>query len=146
MPYKDLEQRKAFHRIYNNEWNKQDRLKNPAKYRQKYIKEKESNPSRRLLLSTRQSATLKKLDHNISEEDLPCPEYCPYLNIKIDYSAGNGKTLLKPSVDRIDSTKGYIKGNVEVISSLANTMKNRATPEQLLSFAKEIFKRYDGYN
>lgn len=42
----------------------------------------------------------------------------------------------------IDPTKGYIKGNVEVMSSLANTMKSKATPEQLLHFAQEILKRY----
>lgn len=143
MPYKDPETRKAFHRIYNNDWLKQDKIKHPEKYKQKYIKEKEANPSKRLFYSTKQSAKIKGLEHTIEESDLICPVYCPYLHIVIDYSAGNGKTLLKPSVDRIDPTKGYIKGNVEVISSLANTMKNNATPTQLVAFATEILKRYD---
>jgi len=58
-------------------------------------------------------------------------------------SHGKGRLPNSPSLDRIDPTKGYIKGNVEVISNLANTMKQNATPEELLAFAREVIKRYE---
>lgn len=43
-----------------------------------------------------------------------------------------------PSIDRKDSSKGYIKGNVWVISSIANRMKWNATKEQLLTFCQGV--------
>lgn len=130
-------------REYNRVWMKEDRLKNPEKYKRIEVNWRDRNPAKRLIISTRQSARLKKLEHNITVEDLILPEKCPLLGIPIDYSAGTGKTMDKPSVDRIDPSKGYIKGNVEVMSTLANTMKSKATREQLLLFAKNILERYD---
>jgi hypothetical protein len=143
MPYKDLEIRKEYQRNYNREWMRKDYAKNPEKRLAKEVKYRENNPKKRLLYSTRQSAKLKGLSHTITEDDLHLPDICPYLGIPIDYTAGNGKTMSKPSVDRIDSTKGYDNNNVEVMSSLANTMKSKATVEQLILFAKEILRRYD---
>jgi hypothetical protein len=125
-----------------NDQIKISRQKNPEKYRNIETLWRHNNPIKRLLICTRMSSRLKSLEHNIDESDLLLPEFCPLVGIKIDYSAGNGKTMEKPSVDRIDPNRGYVKGNVEVISSLANTMKSKATPEQLLFFAYEIIKRY----
>ena len=54
----------------------------------------------------------------------------------------NGRQNNSPSLDRIDSTKGYIKGNVMMMSILANRMKNNATPEQLVKFSKFMLAEY----
>lgn len=58
--------------------------------------------------------------------DFELPEYCPILNIKLEYN-GNGNHPNHASLDRVNNSKGYIPGNVMVISRLANAMKNEAS-------------------
>lgn len=70
-------------------------------------------------------------------EDIVIPELCPLLNIPLKIYE-NGSSFDTPSVDRIDSNKGYVKGNVWIISYLANRMKQNATREQLKVFAKNV--------
>jgi len=72
-------------------------------------------------------------DLNVS--DVSVPSHCPILGMPLVRSKGRGPKADSPSVDRIDPSKGYTKGNVWVVSQLANRMKNNATPEQLHQFA-----------
>ena len=46
------------------------------------------------------------------------------------------KTNYAPSLDRIDSSKGYIVGNISVISLRANMLKNNATLNELKMIVK----------
>jgi hypothetical protein len=82
-------------------------------------------------------------DFNLEEEDITIPTHCPLLEIPLVFVRGQGKSQGSVSVDRIDSTKGYVKGNVQIISDLANRMKQDATPEQLKIFAQNIMRIYD---
>lgn len=43
-----------------------------------------------------------------------------------------------PSLDRWDSSKGYVPGNVFVISYRANTLKNSATLDEALRIVKYL--------
>jgi 8-oxo-dGTP diphosphatase len=70
-------------------------------------------------------------------QDIVVPEYCPYLGVKLEKGSGK-QTPNSPSLDRIDTLDGYVKGNVEVISYRANTIKNNATFEEF----EEIYYRW----
>lgn len=103
----------------------------------------------RLYVSSKINAKRKGFEHNISPIDIPSPVTCLYLGIKLEYKAlflddKKLRVYNAPSIDRIDSSKGYIRGNIQVISDLANRMKANATNEQLLAFAKSIM-RMNGY-
>jgi len=71
------------------------------------------------------------------------PKVCPVLGIELDWNVKiNGGQDNSPSLDRIDSTKGYIKGNVMLMSTLANKMKQNATPEHLVKFSKYMLSEH----
>jgi hypothetical protein len=107
-----------------------------------------THPEKAILISIKSRAKKTNVEFSLTEEDISIPELCPILKIPIKKQYTNkGKTGPRrnsPSVDRIDNTKGYIKGNVHVISNQANIMKSSATPQELLQFAYWIILTY-GY-
>ena len=90
-----------------------------------------------LLYKARSRAKLFNLECNIEIEDVEIPEHCPVLGIPLFPGKGY-RTPNSPSVDRINSTKGYIKGNVKVISTLANRLKQESSIEDLEKFLDYI--------
>ena len=61
--------------------------------------------------------------------ELEFPTQCPVLGIELDYFAERTQED-SPSFDRVDSSKGYVKGNVIVCSWRANRIKNDGTAEE----------------
>jgi hypothetical protein len=83
-----------------------------------------------MLLHAKSRAKKNNLDFNIDLSDVIIPERCPLLDIPIyvhDKHAGANS----PTIDKIIPSKGYVKGNVMVVSYKANTVKNDLTIEQL---------------
>ena len=104
-----------------------------------------SNIKRFMVYAAKSRAKRNNLPFNINENDFDLPEYCPILNIPLQI--GNKKILSNsPTLDRIIPDIGYVKNNVWVISNKANTMKNNATPEELLKFADWIYKTFKDDN
>jgi hypothetical protein len=62
---------------------------------------------------------------------------CPALGTLLKFSA-KGYDPSSASLDRILPNLGYVKGNVEIISRRANTIKNDATPEELVRIARWV--------
>jgi hypothetical protein len=96
----------------------------------------------RILIQARRTAKTKNLEFNLTINDIQIPTHCKYLGIELTKILGNGVVWSNCSIDRIDSSKGYTKGNVEIISRKANSMKNMATEQELIVFAQNILKMH----
>lgn len=77
----------------------------------------------------RQNCRYKKWDWDIQMSDLEWPSHCPILGIELDWFAEKTQEN-SPSIDRLDNSKGYIKGNVAVMSWRANRIKNNGSAEE----------------
>lgn len=135
MPHKDKEVGKA----YRAKWQRE----NPDKNKASTYKYLEKHPHKKLLKASKYNAKVRGLEHNIDESDIVIPSHCPYLNIELTSKVESCNHPTTISLDRIDSSKGYVKGNVQVISRLANLMKSYATKEQLITFSKNVLKLHD---
>lgn len=82
-----------------------------------------------MINNCRQRSKAKGMECTITKEDIDIPESCPVLGIPL--KKGGNFLGNSPSVDRVDNTKGYIPGNVQVISYRANAIKSDATKEEL---------------
>lgn len=110
-------------------------------WRKQYCK---YNVEKRLLWAAKKRAKENDLPFDLVESDIIVPLTCPYLGIPLVSSRPRGDGRMDiASLDRIDSSLGYTKDNIEVISWLANTMKSNASKEQLVHFAKTVLRRYD---
>lgn len=111
--------------------------------RKKYLEDKRSeflrNYKKQILYRTESRAKAKGLEFNIDESDIVIPEICPILEVPIIVGT-KGDYEYSPSIDRIDNSKGYIKGNVQIISKKANSMKNSANPDELITFCKNVLR------
>jgi hypothetical protein len=76
-------------------------------------------------------------------------EMCPYLGIKLtlnSYGKIEKDPITSASLDRIDSSKGYIKGNIQWISRAINFMKNDMHENELLKIFDLIVEKRKGFN
>lgn len=97
------------------------------------------DPRRVMLMGARRRAKRRGLPCTITIEDIVIPSHCPVLGFPLIVKTGSrGHADNSPTLDAIDPSKGYVRGNVQVISHLVNAMKSKATAEQLKSFASWV--------
>lgn len=125
-----------------------------ARFRERHPDYRKKNPKHygrhgglfktRLVARARQRARKRGLPATVTAGDLIWPTHCPVLGIELDYPERIGvrKTQVPkgnwPSLDRMDPDRGYVPGNVFVISFRANTLKNNATLDEILRIAAYI--------
>ena len=108
----------------NKKWNASDKAR-VAKQRWKA-----KNPKRAWAVyatgGAKMRAALKGLEFDLTSDYVESitPDRCPVFNEPFFFVGNKIMQPFSASLDRIDPTKGYIKGNVAVISMKANSIKN----------------------
>jgi UDP-N-acetylenolpyruvoylglucosamine reductase len=62
-------------------------------------------------------------------KDIEWKTHCPILGMELNYK-NDGRCENSPSFDRLDNNKGYVPGNVIIVSWRANRIKNDGTAEE----------------
>lgn len=140
-----------YHRAYRKanrprllELAREYRKKHPEKSRAYTQKSRKVNPARALYNAAKARAKKYGIVFSLDFADVVMPDRCPVLGIAFGQNTGRGMGAFadSPSLDRIIPNLGYVPGNVQVVSRLANTMKSNATPEQLLAFSEWVRRKY----
>lgn len=133
----DPVKRKKRNRVMG-EWRRKNMEKTIRWDKSKREKRKIVSPIRVILRGAKCSAKSRGIEFNIQPEDLTIPDHCPVLGIPIARFLGIGNPRTA-SIDRIDPKKGYLRGNVRIISWLANRLKSDCdNPEILRKIADDI--------
>jgi hypothetical protein len=65
---------------------------------------------------------------------------CVYSGVKLVQPNENGNNINTASLDRINSNLGYVKGNIQFISTACNHAKNSMTHDEMLNFIDLIYQ------
>jgi hypothetical protein len=89
-----------------------------------------------MVQQAQQRAKKTRAPFAITWEDVVIPALCPLLGIPLLRDTHCKFHPNNPSLDRILPDKGYVPGNVWVISWRANVLKNNATLEEIERLAQ----------
>lgn len=104
---------------------------------------KSQSPEWKMHQRAKTRAKERGYDFNLEVSDIVIPDTCPVLGIPLKQNSGkSGAYKNSYSLDRINNSKGYVRGNVQVLSQLANAMKGAASVKELQQFADWINRTY----
>lgn len=99
--------------------------------------------SKKIWNRAKNRAKARGIEFNITPDDIVIPIVCPILGIPLKENKGKpGAYRDSISIDKIKPELGYTKGNIQIISQLANAMKQNASEQELVTFAKYILANY----
>jgi hypothetical protein len=78
----------------------------------------------------------EKAEHTITEQDIK--DQLIKQDYKCYYTGQKFSEEVVPSIDRIDSSKGYISGNIVIVDKVINIMKQDLSEKQFLKYIKLI--------
>lgn len=93
-----------------------------------------------LLAFARRRAQMYNVPFKLTVDDIEIPKLCPVFGFPIVRNRGYGAKIAfnSPTIDRIIPGKGYVPGNIQVVSGKANMMKGSHPIKDLHAFAKWV--------
>ena len=128
------------------------RAVDPEPSREAARKYSANNPAYILFHSAQSRAKKYGLLFDISVSDLlPLPTRCPIFGVALEYGGGKGRAYNPnaASVDQIVPCKGYVHGNVVIMSRRANSIKNDGTADEheaIAAWMKRVASKVGGSN
>lgn len=106
-----------------------------AAYMRGYLHQRRRElPARSLWERAQKRAKDRGLPFTITKNSIKVPSNCPVLGLPVRFSGR--RSASSPSLDRILPERGYVQGNVRVISDRANRLKGNRSLEELLDLAE----------
>jgi len=126
---------------YQKERSRLYRKNNPKKEIERTKRWRINNPEKAMFQRAKRRAKIKGIEFTITVKDIHIPDICPIFGLVLSRSTTGRLKDNSPSLDRIDSSKGYSPGNIIVISWRANKIKNCGTPDEHIRIGT-FFKSY----
>ena len=124
--------------VRSKEW-KANNLDQYNKLRRKSApKWRKKNREKMMLYQARRRAKVRNIDCTITLENIIIPSHCPVLKTPLSFE---GRRDTTPVLDLIDVSKGYILGNVQVISNRVNRCKSDLTIAEI-KLVSNAFRRW----
>lgn len=105
------------------------------KWRKRFKDKVKTDPIGVMLMTSKTRAKRRGVKFSLTKDDIVIPSFCPVLGIPL-FRGDKVHTPNSPSLDRINSTKGYTPDNVIVISFRANGLKRNGTPQEIARIAE----------
>lgn len=97
---------------------------------------------KRLYSGAKSRAKDRHMEFDLELSDVLIPSHCPVLGIPLKPGVGTHNAG-SPTLDRVNNRRGYVKGNVRVISMRANGLKSNANIDEM-ELIWEDFRRCHG--
>jgi len=110
-----------------------------------------TKPAVKMFLGVRSRAKKRGIEITITADDIVIPDNCPCCGQRLEVRTGplkQGQVPTSPSLDRIDSRRGYVPDNIAVICWRCNEVKRNASAEELRMVAawmERMNTRHDPY-